>query len=303
MEAKIFKILTSDKTYKLGYYWKSDIESRGNVVLVHGMAEHSARYDKFAKFLNSKGYDVYSLDHIGHGLNADSDLGIWERNTFEKCVDNVRFEIAYLVASDKPIYLLGHSMGSYMVQYYLEKYGDTPWVDKVILTGTSGPRISFGLGKFVANMNSKIKKIDKKANFVNNIAFGSFNKKVKRNERYTQFAWLSSDKEIQTNYVTDPLCGFVPSLGFFCSFFSYLTKLNNYEERGHTARNVPIMILGGDKDPVTAYGKGIHKLHNIYTKMGIEVEMKVYKNMRHELLNEIGKEEVYNDILKYIEQK
>ena len=301
MEVQLFKLLTANKTYNIGYYWKSDIESIGSVVLVHGMAEHSARYDDFARFLNIKGYDVYSLDHIGHGLNPNT--GIWEKDTFERCVDNLRTEIAYVVSADKPIYLLGHSMGSYMVQYYLEKYGDSPWVDKVILSGTSGPRGSFHLGKILAELSSKVKKTYKKAKLINFIAFGSFNSKVKRKERYTKFAWLSRDKEVQEKYIKDPLCGYVPSLGFFCSFFKYLTILHSKEQRKNTPKNIPILILGGDKDPVTVYGKGMHKLHKIYAENDVSVELKIYKDKRHEILNEIGKEEVYNDILNFICEK
>lgn len=301
MEAKLFKLLTADKSYVGGYYWKSEKETVGSVVLVHGMAEHSARYDAFAKFLNANGYDVFSLDHIGHGLN--SNIGIWEKDTFEKCVDNLRLEIGHVISSSKPVYLFGHSMGSYMVQYYLEKYGDSPWVDKVILSGTSGPRGAFKLGKSIAELTSKIKSTKKKARLINIIAFGNFNAKVKRKERYTPFAWLSSDRSVQEDYLKDPLCGVVPSLGFFCSFFSYLTDLQRKENRLNTPKNVPIFIMGGDKDPVTVYGKGMQKLHQIYTELEISVEMKIYKDKRHEVLNDFGKEEAYNDILKFISKK
>ena len=298
MEAKNFKLATANKSYTAGYYWKSNKESKAVVVLVHGMAEHSGRYDSFAKILNENGYDVFSLDHIGHGLN--SNIGVWEKDTFERCVDNLRTEITYISSMNKPIYLLGHSMGSYMIQYYLEKYGDSPWIEKVILCGTSGPRGAFHFGKVISDFVSRFKSTSKQAKLINLIAFGGFNNKIKRKDRHTIFAWLTADHKVQEEYLNDPLCAVVPSLGFFCSFFTYLTMLQSKENRLKTPRNIPILLLGGDKDPVTVYGKGMHKLYGVYAGLGIDVEMKIYHNMHHEILNEIGKEEVYTDILNFL---
>lgn len=300
MEYKLFKLLTINGTYKVGYFWESDVEEKGIMVLCHGMAEHSFRYNHFARFLNSQGYSVVSLDHIGHGLNVGEGVGVWYKDSFDECVNNLRSAILNLKPLGKPIYLLGHSMGSYMVQYYMEKYGDDPVVGKVILSGTSGPRGTFKFGSLLANFVAKFKKIDKPSKFIDNLAFGSFNNRIKKEERITKHAWLSHDEEILLKYEEDPLSGFLPSLGFYCSFFKYLTILNSNRMRKNTSKNSSILIIGGSEDPVTAYGKGMEKLHAIYANLGIKVELKILQGYRHEILNEVNKEEVYNYILDYI---
>lgn len=298
MEYKLFKLLTSANEYQAGYYWKADEQEDALVVIVHGMAEHLERYDDFAKFLNKNNYSVFGLDHIGHGLNFKE--GAWDKDTFDACVDGFRTLIVNLTVKHKPIYLLGHSMGSYMVQYYMEKYGDNPLVNKVILSGTSGPRGAFKLGSKMANLVAKFKPIDKPSKFIDSLAFGSMNNGVKKEERITPHAWLSHDEETLRKYEEDPLCGFLPNLGFYCSFFKYLTVLHSNKMRKKTPKNVPILIIGGNQDPVTLYGKGMEKLHAIYSGLEIKSELKILDGYRHEILNEINKQYVYDYILNYI---
>lgn len=300
MEYELFKILTKENGYQVGYHWKADEKEEGIVVIVHGMAEHAKRYDDFAKFLNKNNLSVFALDHVGHGLNISKGVGVWNKNTFDECVSNFRELILNLTLKQKPIYLLGHSMGSYMVQYYIEKYGENPLVDKVILSGTSGPRGAFKLGSKMANLVAKFKGTVKPSKFIDNLAFGSMNNGIKKEERITPHTWLSHNEEELRKYEEDPLCGFLPSLGFYCSFFKYLTILHNKKMRIKTSRNTPILIIGGDEDPVTLYGKGMKKLFTIYSNMGIKVELKILEGYRHEILNEINKQYVYDYILGFI---
>ena len=253
-----------------GYCWKSESPSKGNVVIAHGMCEYSLRYEDFAEFLCSNGYNVYSLDHLGHGINASNGLGVWDKNGFDQCVDNIHELIKSIQESNAPIYLLGHSMGSYMSQYYIEKYGKEPIISKMILIGTSGPRGAFKLGKFIAKFTSIFKKLSAPAPFLKKMSFSGFNKKIKKAERYGKNDWISSNLEIRKKYGKDPFCTFVPSVGFYYSFFSSLVKLHSKKYRALSSKDVDIFIIGGKEDPVTMYGKGMRELSAIYSKMGIK---------------------------------
>ncbi len=302
MEFTKFKMTTLDGSVRAGTVWKSDIESKGIVVLVHGMNEYIERYDDFAKFLNRNGYDVYGLDHVGHGDNSVDGLGVWDKESFKQCVKNVHTEIEHLRAASKPIYLIGHSMGSFVVQYYFEKYSRELHIKKAILVGTSGNQFKFKLANLVASFHAKFHKASKPSKFLNTLSFCTFNNRVPKNERKTRYDWICSNKEVIEKYSKDPLCTFVPSVGFFHSFYYHLNRIYIKKRLEWVDKNLPILIMGGDKDPVGNYAKGLHALQAMYGKYGLNSSLIVYEGMRHEILNEIGKEKVYEDILNFIEK-
>ncbi len=300
MEAKQFKLATSDGLNTIGNVWKTDKELKGNVVISHGMCEYSMRYDKFAKFLNEQGYDVYALDQVEHGLNKRKGLGVWDDYSFKQCVKNLHTEMEALRATKKPTILIGHSMGSFICQYYLQKYSRELHINGVCLIGTSGPRFIYKVGSLVATIHSKFHNVYKPSKFMTNLSFGSFNKKIK-NKR-TKYDWVCGNEEIIDKYINDPQCMFTPSVGFYLSFYKSLNIAFKDKRLAWIQKDLPILILGGNQDPVTNYGKGLHKLQATYAKHGISSELKVYDGMRHEILNEKNNQIVYDDVLKFIEK-
>lgn len=301
MEAKKFKLITSDGLATVGNVWKRDTEDlKANIVISHGMCEYSLRYDDFAKFLNKQGFDVYALDQVGHGNNIRNGLGVWDDYSFKQCVKNLHTEMEALRATGKPTILIGHSMGSFICQYYLQKYSRELHINGVVLIGTSGPQMKFKLGAFIAGIHAKFHSLDKPSKFMMALSFGSFNKKIAKKDRKTKSDWICSSERVVEKYVNDELCNFIPSVGFYSSFYKSLKIVFKKERLNWIQKDLPIFILGGKEDPVANYGKGLYKLQNTYAKYGLSSEVRAYENMRHEVLNEINHEIVYEDILKFI---
>ncbi len=293
-----FKLVTSDGRETLGYAWKTDKKLIANVVISHGMCEYGLRYDAFAKFLNEYGYDVYCLDQVGHGLNKREGYGVWEEYSFKQCVKNLHTEMEALRATNKPTILVGHSMGSFICQYYLQKYSRELHIAGLILIGTSGPRFIYKMGYIIARIHAKFHKENKPSKFMYALSFSSFNKKIKKPR--TKFDWICGNEEIINKYMNDPQCNFIPSVGFFLSFYKAFTVIYKKKRLDWIQKDLPILILGGKEDPVTNYGKGLKKLQETYAKHGISSEVKQYDNMRHEILNEANNEIVYKDILNFV---
>ena len=273
------------------------------VVISHGMAEHAERYDDFARFLNNNNYSVYAIHHIGHGDAIKDIKGHFEKGDFDKCVDNLRSLITDIRKEIKaPLYLLGHSMGSFMAQSFIQKY---PYdIDGVILSGSAKTGALHKMGSFVAHLLFAFTNQKAQNNFLDKVAFGSYNKRFE--PQRTKFDWLSRDNAIVDKYIEDDLCGYVCTTGFYKAFFKGMTSLNkNVDE---IRKDLPIYIFSGEEDPVGNYGEDVINLCHNYLNHGIyDVEIKLYEGGRHEMLNETNKDEVYNDVLiwldKHVENK
>ena len=282
-----------------GFSWASNGKAKGNVVIFEGMEEHVSRYDEFAKFLNENNYNVYALDTYGQGENVSPDLsdaGIWPVNGFAKMVCAHHEMVNEARKNGLPTYIFSHSMGSYMGQDYIQRFsGD---VEKVVLCGAGSYNPAVGPGKVVAAIVTTKKNRNQKAKLLNNLMFGSFNKKIK-NPR-TAFDWLSYNQENVDKYINDPLCGFGPTNGFcleFCKGMAPLFKKKNFSR---VSEDQKLFIITGKEDPVSNYSKYTFDLEKRYTAIGLkDVTIKVYDGMRHEILNEDRRQEVYNDILEF----
>ena len=282
-----------------GFSWASNGKAKGNVVIFEGMEEHVSRYDEFAKFLNENNYNVYALDTYGQGENVSPDLsdaGIWPVNGFAKMVCAHHEMVNEARKNGLPTYIFSHSMGSYMGQDYIQRFsGD---VEKVVLCGAGSYNPAVGPGKVVAAIVTTKKNRNQKAKLLNNLMFGSFNKKIK-NPR-TAFDWLSYNQENVDKYINDPLCGFGPTNGFcleFCKGMAPLFKKKNFSR---VSKDQKLFIITGREDPVSNYSKYTFDLEKRYTAIGLkDVTIKVYDGMRHEILNEDRRQEVYNDILEF----
>ena len=302
MERKQISIKTVNGDTLFGFAWEAD-KPEGVVVIATGMEEASYRYDEFAKFLNKNGYNVYCIDHYGQGESVvdESQLGIVPRSFFSKCV-RVLDDVAKKYAiKDKPLIIFGHSMGSFMVQDFIQRYNKRP--TKAVIMGTNGPnaKVLFSMGYPLARLVAKLRGEDRKAKFLAGMAVGAYAKSVKN--RKTPLDWLSYNEENVQKYIADPKCGYGSSNGFYRELLKGNHRLYKTKFLEKINKELPILVIAGKDDPVGAYGKGPTSLVNLYHKLGVKnAELKLYDHMRHEILNEDDKLNVYNDILEFIKK-
>ncbi|WP_195946023.1 alpha/beta hydrolase [Paraclostridium bifermentans] len=277
----------------------------GIVQISHGMSEESSRYKRFANYLTDNGYIVYINDHRGHGKSAENinRIGILAQKDGIHCIVKDLNKLTKIIKAENnglPIFLFSHSMGSFAAQKYIIDYSED--IDGVILSGTNGLHgIEVDLGFLVAKVMSKIQGREKKAYLIDKLAFGGFNKKFKPNK--SEFDWLSRDFKEVEKYIENEYCGVVFSNGYFYDLFKLFKEIRNINNLKKINSKLPIYIFAGDKDPVGKFGKGVTKLYENYKKVGIEnVEFKLYSGGRHEMLNEINKDEVINDTINWIKQ-
>ncbi len=281
------------------YIWDEVTAPRGVVKIAHGMAEHSMRYDDFARFLNEHGYIVVANDHRGHGLTAEANsLGYEEGDMFG---NNVHDQLCILENLRKkynlPLYLMGHSYGSFVVQSAMEQHPDA---DGFILCGSNYIKgLSFTACGVVARSNCRHKGGRYPAALIERLSFGTYGKRFSESKN----AWLNRDAQEVAKYDSDSYCGFTCSANFYRSFMAGIGPLYKKEAYSEIDTTKPLLIIAGSDDPVGNYGKGVRKLAKFYTeRVGVsDVTLHLYDGARHEILNETNKEQVYDDILLWLD--
>ena len=299
---EIFEVsLPTGETLK-GCHWKAKKATR-NLVMQTGMNEHASRYDGLATYLTEAGINVWILDAFGQGQNAASveEQERWPEGAFAKNVDAMHLQLEKVKKeTGLPTIIMGHSMGSFMTQSYVERYPGT--ADKVVLFGTNGPTKIYGLAKALGKMLVSKKNWDKPNKTLSNLALGGFTKAIKnRNPEFEGLDWLSYNEDNIRAYIADPYCGHVNTGGFLREFFIGLATLYKKENIARIDKETPIRIMAGEEDPVGANGKGPRDLEKMYKKHGVkDVSLILYKNMRHEIHNENGKEKVWEDLKEFL---
>ena len=286
--------------------WIGDNKPKAVVQIVHGMAEHAARYDDFATFLVKNNFIVFANDHRGHGLTAGKygNTGYFaDKNGWSIVTDNV-FQLSEIIKKEYPcipLFIFGHSMGSLIVRSFISVHPNA--IDGIILSGTSyNPKFLLLFGKTVANIQRFFKGKKHRSKLLDTLSFGSFNKKF--NPARTKFDWLSRDNKQVDLYINDQFCGFVCTTSLFSDMFNGILKIQKNYVIAKTPAELPVYIISGEKDAVGNYTKGVKKVYELFIRNGAkDVEMKLYKECRHEILNEINKEEVYSDIVKWLNSK
>ncbi len=284
---------------RYGAFWPT-IKVNAHVLIVTGMEEHALRYSDFASVLNANNIDVYSVDYFGQGENivmGGEVKGRVPHDAFEKFVD-ILGEVAESITRDKkPLYIFGHSMGSFLTQRFVQKYPQI--AAKAVICGSNGPNILFGLGNMVAALIVNKKNWNEYGKLLPSLSIGSYAKSIKNAETDTD--WLSYNRENVLEFISSPLDGGPSSNGFYRELLKGTSRLYRKKNYREVDRSIPLLIIAGEDDPVGANGKGVRKLIKMYEKLGFtNVSHKLYIKMRHEILNETNKEQVYNDVLKFL---
>ncbi len=267
------------------------------VQFAHGMAEYSARYSDVAEELNKHGIILAGSDHRGQGYTAET-LGKTDGDSYHDTVDDMGVFTKYLKDTyNLPVIFWGHSYGSFMGQCYIQRYGKE--IKGAIFTGSN----CMNATKMVfAGIFCTIKKWLGKGyeddTWMVGQTFDKYELFFPENER--PFAWLSRDKEQVKAFVGDKMSGYTMCVNFYASFLFGVHATYKKKNLNKIPKDLPIILLSGDKDPVGDMGEGVKKLYNIYKSLGFNVNMKLYKDARHKILSELNRDEVINDMLDFI---
>ncbi len=302
MKAEDFILIHEDGVETTVYPFLTDCETvNGTVVILHGLAEHHNRYREFTLFLNANGYDVYLYDHRGHGTDKKrEELGyIADSRGWEKLILDAVDVLSYV--SDKKrsrhLILFGHSMGSLIAR------GATQYsrlVDAAIFCGTTAPSAAHSrTGLAVTSLVSKLRGKRHLSPFLNHALFER--KPYRALSERTSIDWLTRSNAAVGQYMNDPYCGFVCTAGLYHDLVKLASVVTKSSSIKKTPRDLPIIFLSGDTDPVGGYGDEVIRLFETYKKLGFsDVDCILYENCRHELLNELNRHEIMDDILRYL---
>ena len=302
MKQEEFTIKSRRDGLELGVSLRIPEQPRGILQLVHGMAEHRERYHDFMDYCAERGYVVLIHDHRGHGASIQSkdDFGYFGDNGVENIISDVHQMTEYLHERfpNLPLILFGHSMGSLVVRCYMQEYDSD--VNGLIVCGSPSKRFGVGAGKFMAQFLQLLWGERHRSKFVNNLAFGSYDKKFPGSK--SPNSWIVSDPAVVEAYDADARDGFVFTLNGFVTLFGLMERAYRKSGWGMQNPDVPIFFVAGADDPCIISSKDFKRAVNFMRTRGYQnVESKLYPGMRHEILNEIGKDEVWQDIVDWMQ--
>ena len=302
-----FTFLSSDgKTNLYAMEWLPEGRPRAVLQIAHGVAEHIARYDGFARFLNEQGVAVVGHDHLGHGRSVTvggTPVYFGDGNTWFNVVDDV-YALHLRVKGefpDTPLFLMGHSMGSFVARSYLIRYPGT--VRAAILMGTGWqPELMLTGGLTIAGWIARRRGADATSPLVTKLAFGSYNKAFSPNR--TEVDWLSADTDNVDRYLADPLCGQEATVGLFREMLRGIRFNQRAENLLKMDRDMPVLFISGERDPVGGMMKGVERSCTAFEHAGVkDVTLRSYPGLRHEILNETAQQQtVYGDIWRWLEK-
>lgn len=287
------------------YLWRPERDGpRGVVQIVHGVAEHMGRYDCFARYLAQRGWAVCGQDHLGHGrtgaqagaLGYFGPRGGWDLVTRD--MRRLRLLMGERLPG-VPYILLGHSMGSFLTRTYLCRYPGT--VDGAILSGTGQENaLLVGAGRLLAALIARVRGPDARSPLVYSLSLGAYNKKFRPNR--TGADWISRDEGAVDTYLRDPWCTFLPTVGLFRDMMGGLQEIAQGKALSQMDPNTPVLLFSGDQDPVGGFGKGVRKVYGYFRRYGVrDLSIRLYPGGRHEMLHELNREQVYQDVLRWLD--
>lgn len=285
--------------------WAPQGKPRAVVQLVHGVSEHMGRYGHVARFLQERGFAVCGEDHLGHGRTVeDGKYGYFApKGGWDLLVRDIRRlrELEGERYPGVPYVMLGHSMGSFLTRTYLILYPGT--LDGVVLSGTGqekGPLVA--AGKALADLLCALRGPEYVSKLVYGLSLGGYGRSF-RKETDTN-SWLSRDREMVEDNRRDPLCTFHPTVSMFRDMLGGIQFIGKPENLARMDMDLPVYFFSGDRDPVGSMGKGVRKVEKLFREAGCrDVTVKLYPGGRHEMLNEINRQEVMEDLLAWLEVK
>lgn len=296
---EILRHVAPDGTPLAVYRWDPEGAPRAILHIAHGMAEHARRYGRVAEAFTKQGFVVYAHDHRGHGesVKPGAALGhMAEDDAWERAVEDLHrlLREERTRHPDLPCLLLAHSMGSFMAQQLL--YVHPSDVDAVALSGTNGPPPAIATaGRLLTRVERRRLGKGRSSAILQKLSFGDFNKGF---EGRTEFDWLSRDPAEVDLYVADPHCGFALSTQSWTDFLDALPQLTKPRNLARAAKSTPVYVFAGSDDPVGDRGKGPEELVRRYRDAGLtDVTLRLYAGARHEVLNEINRQEVIDDLV------
>ena len=286
--------------------WEPEGEITEILQISHGMVEHIKRYNDFATYMADHGVLVVGNDHLGHGRSVVSQdkLGYFCEDNPSKVVVEDLNQIRKIIQNeypDKPYFLMGHSMGSFIARNYITRYAKG--LSGTIIMGTGKlPNSKVKPGLALVRLLTMIKGSMYRSNFVNGMVIGNNNKYFK--DSPDGEAWITKDKEKANKYYSDPLCTFVFTLNGFRMLLESIIKNNMPDRLAKIPREMPVLFTSGADCCLGEFGKGVTSLCNMYKDMGMkDVSIKLYETDRHEILNETDRDVVYKDLLDWVKSK
>jgi len=298
-----FQISSTDHVQVQAYVWKPEMKAVAVLQIVHGMQEHARRYDHFARWMNDHGIAVYADDHIGHGMSAKTNEELshfprkddWQRSVV------ILHELTKKIKADHPgvpVFMLGHSMGSVLAQSYMILFCKE--IDGYILSGViRQPVFIAKTGQLVADLLSVLFGPADRSKVTVFFGYGQYNKQFKPNR--TEVDWLCSEPSIVDDYLASPLCGKPLTNRFYhnlCKGFMHIAKPKNLAK---IQAGIPVFLIAGASDPAGFNGKAPVKLKKLLIKYAnADIGLKLYPDLRHEILNEVNREDIYRDVLDWM---
>jgi len=284
-----------------------DTGIRGIVQLSHGISEHIRRYDAFASFLAEQGFLVVGNDHLGHGESVGSDktFGFFDSSDgWNLAVEDMYrlYQQTKKEYPELPYFLFGHSMGSFLARTFLIQHPDAE-ISGAILCGTAQPGSGImRSGRTISSAEIARRGKKYRSQLLQNLMFGSYNNGIENKQ--TDYDWLTRDADVVKEYIADPLCGGIPTAGLANDMLNGMIFNSRRVKMDEMNHKLPVFFISGDKDPVGDSGKGVLKIYTFFLNAGMEdVTLKLYHNARHELLNELNKDQVMQDILQWMQIK
>lgn len=278
--------------------------AKGVVQLAHGMIDHVGRYKHLAEYLTGEGYILAGNNHLGHGKSAGNreDFGYFaDEGGVDLVLRDMHTMNKYLrdTFPTLPIVIMGHSMGSFLARLYVEKYPHT--IRGAVIHGTSGPNPLLPMGRAMASVVRVMRGPRYRSRLIKKLAFGTYNNKFPKAEGPD--AWLTRDTKELAVRANDKYAKFTFTVSAYQDLFSMIGKCNRDAWFSEYPKELPTLIMSGDMDPVGNYGKGPDYVYKHLMISGCKsVEIKTYDGARHELFNETNRDEVFSDLVAWLEK-
>ena len=311
MKSSTFTFKDKDNIEIFVYKWEPDTPPKAVVQIVHGLQEHAKRYARVAEALCNDGYVCYANDARGHGRTAgdltgktlEGNAGVLGPNGWRGVVNDLH-ELTNIIKKahpDLPIFLLGHSWGAMLTQDYIQDWGNE--LKGVILSGTNGKvrALVIKAGKLLLKSEIKKRSPTEPSQKMHEMNFASNNHDWDNDEGATGFEWLSRDKEEVQKYIDDPWCGFVSPANVWLEFLYGFEKIYDSKQEQNIPKDLPIHFISGSLCAIGNKTKGVTAMINRLYKYGIkDVTYKFYQDARHEIFNEINRDEVHQDVINWL---